>query len=283
MLGPAVIACSAGEPAKIVVGKSDTVVVNNIRAVRIPVRVTDRSGAVLRDTTVRFMKVSSDPISITEAGIVTCDRPGDAIIRASAGKASSTAMLYCRPVEKVRIGAPIQFVMPGDSAQTITIQPTDASGNAVSLFSASIVILDTTVATIVGGRVLPRAPGATVVGVRVGNRDAGAGVHVYERVKTLDELRPDQRIVAVPLKLSPGESRQWDIGRGEWMLTMLPEDDEANGIRLRVEGATCNPGFTPRRYVCGTRTGAKITVYHPASTGSGRVLTGTLLVRHLED
>lgn len=234
------------------------------------------------DTSVRFAWISGDTIPISATGVVTCSSSADATIRASLGELATNAALHCRPVEKVRMRAPIQFVIPDDTSETVRVEATDAEGNYVSLLSASITIVDTTVATIDGDRVIPRAPGSTVAGVRVGNRDAGAGVHVYERVNTLSGLRPNQKLAAVVLNLSPGESREWEIGRGGWMITMLPEDDES-GIRLRIDGADCRPGFTPRRYTCYTKTSARIAVYNPAAAGNGPPLTGRILVRRLDD
>ena len=270
-------------PARIVAGTADTVIINNIRAVRIPVRVTDASGNTLADSAVRFTRLSGDTLSIGESGTVTCTRSADVIVKAAIGKIGTKAILYCRPVEKVRIEAPIQFVMPGDSAQQIKVQAFDATGNPVVPLSAAITIRDTAVATIEGDRVIPRSPGASVIGVRVGNRDAGAGVHVYQRVSTLDGIRREQRLVAIPLEMSPGESHTWHLGAGGWMISMLPENDEKNGIRLRIDGASCYHGFTPRRYECATRSGATVVVYHPSPSGTAPTLKGYLLVRRFDD
>lgn len=277
------ISCAGNrEPAKILIGSNDTVIVNNVRAVRLASRILSKDGHSLPDSLARYQWISGDTIPVGADGIVTCGRPADATIRVSAGNVATQAILHCRPVEKVRVEAPMQFILPGDSAHTVRVQATDAQGSPVTLLAGSLMIRDSSVATWDGMKLRPRIPGTTVAGIRIGNRDAGMGVHVYERVSTLDDLRPDQRLVAVELKMTPGESKSWRLRPGGWMLTMLPEED-SQGIRLRVEGATCSPGFTKRRLVCATKDGATVMVYHPSAAGSGSIKTGYLLVRNLGD
>ena len=277
------VSCAANrEPAKIMIGSNDTVIVNNVRAVRLASRILSKDGRSLPDSLARYQWISGDTVPVSADGIVTCSRMADATIRVSAGKAVTRATLRCRPVEKVRVDAPMQFILPGDSAHTVRVQATDAQGSPVTLLAGSLMIRDSSVATWEGMKLRPRIPGTTVAGIRIGNRDAGLGVHVYERVSTLDDLRPEQRLAAVELRMTPGESRSWRLRPGGWMLAMLPEED-SDGIRLRVEGASCSPGFTKRRLVCATKDGAAVTVYHPSASGTGPVKTGYLLVRNLGD
>jgi hypothetical protein len=172
----------------------------------------------------------------------------------------------------------MQFVLP-DTAQTMTFEALDADGKRVDLLAGTADILDSTVATLDGLRILPRSPGSTIAGIRVGNISKGTGVHVYQRVSTLDGLRPEQHQVAVQLRLASGEVRRWHLPAGEWMLTMLPEADEATGIRLRVEGANCSPMLlTRRRYGCLVKNDASLIVYNPFVGKSAQELTGQLLV-----
>ena len=116
-------------------------------------------------------------------------------------------------------------------------------------------VADSEIATLRGLTLRPRSRGITHVGAHIGDGSAGVGVHVYQRVDTLAALdtllrvRPGQRLFAVPLRLAPGELRRQRLPPGGWMLAMLPEDEERNpvGIRLRVEGATCQPNFLNAR------------------------------------
>lgn len=66
------------------------------------------------------------------------------------------------------------------------------------------------------------------------------------------------------------------------MVTMLPEDDEENGLRMRIEGANCSPlQLTRSRYGCLVQTTAIVTVYNPSKAKAAQELTGQLLVRHV--
>ena len=158
-LAVAIAGCSSsGEPARIVLGTADTVIVNNIRAVRLPVRVLNQEGEALPDSGVRFEWLSGDRVSIDQHGVVTCTRAADATIRARLDRISAEGLLQCRPVERVRMDAPIQFIIPGDTAQSVRVDARDENGDRVTLLSGSLTIRDTTVATIDGERVLPRSP-----------------------------------------------------------------------------------------------------------------------------
>ncbi len=164
----------------------------------------------------------------------------------------------------------------------LTLHVLDLDGNEVSLLSGKTDILDTTVATIEGIRVIPKAPGVTVAGVRFGNVSSGMGVHVYERVSTLDALQEGKKFVGVSVRLAGGEVRSWSLPAGSWMLTMLPESDEANGVRLNIQGASCSPLLlSRRRYGCFVRTPGKVTLYNPSTSITAPKVTGVLLVRPL--
>jgi hypothetical protein len=274
-------ACSEsnGPPARLVGGSADTVIINNRLEVRIPTRVLDRRGHVLPDSGVRYRPIAGDKVVVSSSGMVTCLHSADATVQAYLGNLATTMLVRCRPVKKVRIDGPIQFLLP-DSAREMPLRVVDLDGNAVSLLSGKTDIIDTTVATIDGIRVIPKAPGVTVAGARFGNESAGVGVHVYEKVNSLDALEHGKRFVGVWLRLGGAEMKSWTLPPGSWMLTMLPESDEVVGIRLRIEGANCTPlQLTKRRLGCFVKTAGKVIVYNPSTLATAPELTGMLLVR----
>lgn len=275
------VACGSdgGPPTRIVGGTADTVIVNHRRAVRIPVRVLDAKGRKLPDSAVRYQWVGGSKVLFSSNGVITCVHSNDANIRASLGSISATILVRCRPVKKIQIAGPIQFLLP-DSAQEMQMSVIDLDGKEVNLLAGTSDIMDTTVATIDGVRVIPRSPGSTVAGVRFGNQSAGVGVHVYERASTLDGLRHGKQFIGIPLRMSGTQVQTWDLPPGTWMLTMLPEDAESTGLRMRIEGANCSEAqLTRRRYVCLVKRDATVTVYHPSTSHSALQLTGELLVR----
>ena len=272
---------STGPPARLIGGTTDTVIINHRREIRIPVRVLDVDGHALADSGVRYRWVSGEELPVSVVGMVTCAHSADLRVEASLGKLSTSMLVRCRPVEKIHISGPIQFLLP-DAAQEMHLQVLDPDGNEITLLTGTSDIGDTTVATIDGFRIIPRSPGTTVAGVRFGNRSAGVGVHVYERVITLDVLRQGKDLVAIPLRMSGAEMRRWHLPPGTWMVTMLPEADEGSGLRLRIEGANCSPlQLTRRRYGCLVKTDATVIVYHPSTSNSAPELSGQLLVRRI--
>src|SRR5688572_14476153 len=92
-----VMACKQ-PPARLVVGVSDTVIVNSQRPIQIPIQVLDAAGHVLPDTGVRYQWTSGAPVTVSATGVATCTQAGDATIRASLGPLSIDFLLRCRPV-----------------------------------------------------------------------------------------------------------------------------------------------------------------------------------------
>lgn len=272
---------SMGPPVRLVGGTADTVIINHRRQVRIPVRVLDAAGHALPDSNVRFRWVAGENIALTADGMVMCSHSTDASVEASLGSLTTTMLVRCRPVKTIVIAGPIQFMLP-DTAQQMRMSVLDLAGNEVTFLNGTSDIGDTTVATIDGIRLIPKSAGTTVAGVRFGNQSAGVGVHVYERASTLDGLRLGKELVGIPLRMAHSEVQSWHLPAGTWMLTMLPESDEASGLRLRIEGANCSPSqLTKRRYVCLVTTGATVIIYHPSNSGYAPELSGQLLVRRV--
>lgn len=287
LLGFALVAVAAcglfstgGEPARIVVGQSDTLVVHSLRPTPIAAAVVDEKGREVSGSAVNFQRSVSDAASVSDSGLVTCAKRADVRIVATAGTLSAPVVIRCRPVRSVRMAGPVQFLL-GDSAQALPAEVIGTDGKLLDVIAGTVEIGDRSVVGAQAMRLIPRSVGATLVTLRVGDESATAGVHVYEPLDALVHLRPEQRFVAVQLSLRSGEYRRWDLPRGTWMLTMLPYRDEGRGLRLRVEGANCVPEpLTPRRISCFTESGARVTVAHPSKTRAPE-LAGQLLVRRI--
>lgn len=276
-------ACSSsrvpGPPARLSVGADDTLVLNNRRPVQIPMRALDAAGREVPVTGVRYEWSSGDSLQVTADGRVTCTRNADASIRAALGSIATNVVLRCRPVQKLHIAGPIQFVL-GDSSQVIPLEATGLDGRPVLLIAGTVSTMRADVVAMEGGlRVRALTAGVSLTSVQVGDEQARVGVHVYEPVSTLNGLRADQQLVIVPLRLASGEVRRWHLPAGIWMLTMMPYEGEMGGLRLRVEGAQCMPApITRRRIVCELNQSATVMVYHP-STITAPALTGALLAK----
>jgi len=204
---------------------------------------------------------------------------------------TTRVFVRCRLVEYVQIQGPIQFVL-GDSElgrpRALPLGVYSADRRPVSLYSASILLADSDVATLRGTTIYPRSPGPTVVGVHIGDRDGGTGVHIYQRVEglaaldTLLRVHPGRRAFAVPLRMESGTQYRQRLPPGGWMLTLLPREESApNPIRMFVDGAACDSNILndPGRLGCGAGSRASVIVYRPFSSRPSAPATAYLLVR----
>lgn len=281
-LAPLLFACAReGTPDRLVAGAADTVIVNYTHEAKIPLRVLDERGHVLSDSGARYRWVGGDSLSISSDGRVKCLHSMDASVEVSLNHLRKGIVVRCRPIAKIRIAGPVQFILP-DTAKELRMQILDTDDKEVSLLNGTSGMLDSTIASLDGIRVIPKAPGSTVASVRFGNRTASVGVHVYETASTLDVLRHGNKMVGVPLRMSGGETKTWSLPPGTWMITMLPESDETTGLQLRIDGANCTPlQLTRRRYGCLVKGDAWLTIFHPSPNPTAPTLSGELLVRHV--
>ncbi|HUC40001.1 MAG TPA: hypothetical protein VMR92_04145, partial [Gemmatimonadales bacterium] len=163
-----------------------------------------------------------------------------------------------------------------------------ADGRPVSLFTASIFLVDSNVATLRGTTIYPRLQGVSLVDVHIGDHEGATGVHIYRRVDALDALdtllrvHPRRRAFAVPLRMESGTQYPQRLPPGGWMLTLLPREEHApNPIRMLVDGAVCDSNFLndPGRLVCSAGSRASVVMYRPFSHPGSAPATAYLLVR----
>jgi hypothetical protein len=263
-----------GPPARLVVDgqrgrdASDGIVLNTRHPVQLAMRAFDAKGRPLQATKVRYRWLAGTPLPVTSRGVVTCVRPGDATVRASAGTIATTVLVRCRPVKKVRAEMGVSFVV-GDSGHDLAFMALAPDGWPVDLLAGELRVLDSAVATLTGSRIRPVAPGLTSVIVRIGDGESWTGVSVYERVRTFDGLRPDQRFVVASVRLAPGETVRWPLPKGRfWM-----QYGRASAVQpiptFAVDGLImCMPDFGPTvdDVGCLVRApGASLRITHPGT------------------
>ncbi|NUQ20218.1 MAG: hypothetical protein HOQ09_04585 [Gemmatimonadaceae bacterium] len=268
-----------GPPARLAVGASDTVVVNNEWPVQLAVHVFDARGHALPDTGVRYEWLSGRLTQVSPTGVATCDRPGDAVVRASLGSLVADLKLLCRPIRDLRVTVGMQLVA-GDSAEPLPFEAVDAGGRPVTLLAGTAKIMDSSVATLEGLRVRPRSPGRTAVGLRVGSRFKWIGVTVYEKVPTLEVVRPERPNVAVSVTLASGETRRLPLPRGRYLVGILPD---SSGVRLAVLGAGCVRISFDRRLMCDSPGDATVVLYTPWSATPTPDVSGAVAVQRIAD
>lgn len=270
-----------GPPVRLVggmAGAGDTLVLNNVMPVRLPVRVLDARGHVLESNGVRYHWASGMRVPVSENGVVTCAKRGDVTVRASLGAVATSVVVRCRPVEKIYLESTIDLVV-GDSAEPVPFEAVDSAGRRVELLAGSMRILDTTVAKLEGVRVRARSAGSTLVGVFAGDRGGWTEVNVYERASSPSRIRPDQNI-AIPVSLASGDTRRWPLPAGSYVISMRPE---GSALRFAILNGSCGPIPFVRKYLCGVRAGASIIVYNPWRREATAAVGADLALMRLTD
>lgn len=218
-----------GPPARLVVAggiDSDGIVVNNLGPVQLSMLVLDARGHRLERAEVRYQRISGAPIQVSTRGVVKCTRRGDAIVRTSLATLNRDFVLHCQPVREIR-GIGWDNFMVGDSASTLTVDAIGLDGQPVTRIAARLRVDDSTIATLDGdGRLRPLRAGRTGIDISIGDRVTGAGVTVFEPVRTFDGLKPDQRWVVAPIHLTRGGSLRFSLPTGLFFLAFSADSSE---------------------------------------------------------
>lgn len=190
-----------------------------------------------------------------DTGIIGSDEP-----IALAARGNDAAVRGVQPTPEV-----MELVL-GDSARRLPVAVLGLDSQPVTLIAESTTIGDTNIATLDGRLVRARAPGSTVVQVKAGENVTRVGVIVYERVRTLDSLRPQQRNVIVSVRLANGESRRWRLAGGTYFLAIIPNSQAHHAPQLATIGTNCMPTVGERHYICLGQDDASLIVYNPADS-----------------
>jgi hypothetical protein len=282
------LAACKGPPARLVAGIADTVVLNNRVPVAIPMQVFDAAGHLLADPGVRYEWTSGTPVSVSDRGVVTCTRAGDATVRATLGPLAQSVLVRCRPVRRLLGGGAVNLVL-GDPPYDLLFEGVDSAGRMVRPLSGVAAVDDSMIVALHGWRIRARNPGTTHVNLYVGDEWTQWYVKVFKPAPTLDGIRPGQHL-AVTVRLAAGEMRSWHLpawsshehaaGQGDYQMQVLPIGDTLRVPSLAVTGATCDQQG-PWGATCLAPHGGSLFVYHPRQTDRARVWSGTVAVVRL--
>ena len=251
---------SRGPATRILLGDGDTVTVYSRLPVQLPARAVDAAGREVLLPPMGFTWLSGDSIPVSSRGAVMCHRPGSAAVGVLSGRLFARAIVRCQPVRSVRMAGPLNLLV-GDSSHRFVAEVVGVDGKPVREFRGAVEILRPSVVRVEAGRVIPLAPGGTLLSLLVGDESATIAIHVYEEVATLETLRPEQDHVALPLRLRSGESVGWKLPPGTWMIAMQPNTNLPEGLRFDVEGAGCEAQSFPKGAVaCRSQTGGFIRI-----------------------
>ena len=111
----------------------------------------------------RYQWTSGTRVSVSDRGVVTCARAGDATLRASRALLVTPIVLRRRPVYDVLGGGILNLVL-GDPPQYLSFAPVDSAGRPVTLIAAGV-DYDSTIVSLEGWRIHARAAGETGVDI----------------------------------------------------------------------------------------------------------------------
>ena len=278
-----------GAPARLVadVENNDGIVVNNEQAVRLPMRVLDAAGHALPTSGLRYRRLSGAPLPVSATGIAKCTQPGDAIVQVSLGALTTQQLVHCRPVSAVRAVRVLNLIV-GGPAENVRFKAFGIDSLPVSMLRGQITLEDSSIATIESTRdgvhlLRARAPGSTVMELRIGDHRAWVDVNAYERTSTLSHIRPGQHL-AVAVRLTAEGERVWHLppSRESYFVSMLPDGDPELAPRLAIGGAYCAQ-TEAHAFWCVGLEGASVTAYYPRTGDQTRELRGTLAVERQAD
>jgi hypothetical protein len=228
-------------------------------------RVLDAKQRELPPTTVRYEWASGTPVTVTRNGVVTCKESGDAEVRAWAGAVATTLIVRCRPVATIH-GEMVLSLVAGGAREALPITASAPDGRSVDLIAWDARVEDSSIVALHALQLRPLAPGTTSVLVSIGDGKTRIWVNVYEPVSTLAGLRPDQRLVSVPVRLEAGDTIRWPLPTGSFWLRFTPVSRSQPVPRIVVSGAmSCVPDLGPTDQAsCIVRgPGARIRITHP--------------------
>jgi hypothetical protein len=242
----------SGPPARLVTDVADGtdgIIVNNVDPVQLEVRALDAHGRRVSSQGLRFQWASGIPALISPAGGLTCTHDGDLIVRASLGGVTTDVGVTCRRVRMMYASSWIDLVA-GGAARPLPYVAVGVDGQRVQEVRGRAVVLDSSVATVVGTSMRGRAVGRTYVDVFAGDSRAQILVTVHEPVRGLDALREDQRYVAVPMRLAHGDTIRLSLPREAFWLAYLPRRPGDAPPTILLDGqVTCSHGDVIHQYL----------------------------------
>lgn len=277
-------ACS-GAPARVVVGRSDTVLVNSRKPTLLPAHVLDAAGHQLNASRLRYAVVSGDSIGLSARGAVTCSKRGDTRLRASLGSLTTDFVLLCRPVRGFRFffdpGPPL---LVGGPSRDLALGAVGVDDMPVLLLAGTATIQDSEIAVLRGLTVVPRAAGVTSVDVDIGDCVHSIFVEVDEPVASSLDLKGRNQVFGVsPLRLVSGQIRTWEIPRGDYMFWLRPEKAAQRDLVLGGINVNCvaHPDVG-QNYHCLAFDHAAVVVRNTRRAGQGRELSGELFIKRMD-
>ncbi|MCA0375679.1 MAG: hypothetical protein LCH84_08420 [Gemmatimonadetes bacterium] len=273
-------ACTTPTPARIVAGRTDTLVIHHTRPIALPAVAVNAAGDTLPGGITRWRRVSGDTVALADTGTVHCTRRSETVVAAEAGAVSRQFVVRCRPLKGFVWGAEV-LLRPGSAPQPFPIYAIGTDDEPITDLAAEVGVVDTAVAELVGGsRVRAKRPGGTALRVRAGDCRTTIGVSVVDRVDDPFAVGEWAEHVA-PTRLVGSEYRTWRVPVGHLELSLDGDAGAQERLRLDVAHANCAAlRSAPQGLSCIT-TDSTVVVVRRLGRGKDRVGSdsGALVIR----
>lgn len=231
-------ACTDPTPARIVAGRTDTLVIHHRRLIALPAVAVNAAGDTLTRGITGWQRTSGDDIALTDSGTVHCTRNAEAVVAARAGRVARQFVVRCRPLKGFVWGTGLAL-RPGGAPQPYPLWAIGLDDEPVTDLAAEVGLVDTAVAELVGtDRIRGKRPGGTALRVRAGDCRTSVGVTVVARVDDPFAVGEWAEHVA-PMRLVGSEYRTWRVPVGHLELSLDASDDVQARLRLGVAHANC--------------------------------------------
>jgi hypothetical protein len=268
-------ACDSA-PARIRVGRNDTLVVHASSASAVPITVMTASGRTVSGVHPKYEVTSGSVLRLVDSTGVQCTGRGDATLRVSAGGAASEATVRCRPIEYIHVARRERLIVGGD-AVPLDISAVGTDGQPLTELAVQAVVRDTTVAVVRDGRIHPRQAGRTVIELALGCR-ATIEVTVAPRAFATETMAPGETYTDT-VSLAAGEHRFWKLAPGRYDVTVVgagsPTAPVLSTFAAACREASLTPGnLAPGYFECTARPGGAVILRNPRR--DGRIAAGRI-------
>jgi hypothetical protein len=229
----------AGPPAQIVLDGptlAGVVILNDTRSAQIPSRVVDDRGHALPSDRLRYELRSGEGIVVSPTGAVTCTSNTDAVVSASVESIVTSISVACRIVRDLR-AAPWLSLIAGADARPLPFGAIGIDGKPVRQVRGVTRVDDSTIVASDGALVRPLRPGETTIEVSVAGHTARTRVFVHAMVEHFTDRTPNERFVAVSVRIRPGGVQRFPVPVGAFWLTYVPQREGTTPPTIVAEGA----------------------------------------------
>jgi hypothetical protein len=278
------LACS-GAPARIVIGRSDTVLVNGRKPTLLPAHVLDGAGHELHASGVRYQLIAGDSVALSAQGAVTCAKRGDTRLRALLGSLTTDFVLLCRPIKGFRfVFDPTSPLLVGGPPRDLALGAVGIDDMPVLLLAGTATIADSEIAVLRGLTLAPRAAGMTDVDVDIGDCVQSVLIEVDDAVASSRALVGAHQVFAVsPVKLVSGEMRSWEIPRGDYMFWLRPRAGRTHDLVLGGINLNCvSHPDVGQSYHCLAFDHAMVVIRNTRPAGQGSESSGDLFMKRMD-